>query len=135
MHSKDQKIINLINSDDSENKKLGFGILKTILQEENVIYWYIKLHTLKIGSATIFGRITELVKFDASKSPAFNLPKIHTYLVLNQCTLESAAEFMIYNEHIMLHKIYHNNTRHTNVIKAYERIRYDRYAEKFNKDL
>ena len=135
MHSKDQKIINLISSDDSENKKLGFGILKTILREENVISWYIKLHTLKLGNATIFGKITELVKFDATTSPALNIPKIYAYLILNQCTLESASEFMIYHENLMLHKIYQNNTRHTNVIKAYERIRYDRYAEKFNKDL
>jgi len=135
MHSKDQKIINLISSDDLENRKLGIGILKTILQEENVIYWYIKLHVLKLGSPALFKKITELVKFDATKSPALNIPKIYTYLLLNQCSLESAAELMIYNENLMLHKIYQNNTRHTNVIKAYERIRYERYAEKFNKDL
>jgi hypothetical protein len=135
MHSKDQQVIKLISSDDLENKKLGQNILKTIIQEDNVIYWYIKLHTLKLDNTVIFDKITKLVQFDATKSPAFNIPAIYTYLILNQCTLESAAEFMIYNENIMLHKIYQNNTRHTNVIKAYERIRYERHAEKFNKDL
>lgn len=135
MHSKDQKIINLISSNDLESKKLGYGILKTILREGNVIYWYIKLHTLKLDDSTIFEKITELVKFDATKKPALNISKIYDYLLLNQCNLESAAEFMIYNENIMLHKLYQNNTRYTNVIKTYERIRYERYAEKFNKDL
>ena len=138
MHSKDQKVINLLLSEDPEQQALGKSILPKLINEHTVVYWYIKLHTLHLLDFRP-ANMESYISWPSKLSPANRMSEIYEYLKRNPGTVESVAEFMAYHDEIMLcHLIDANNSDDADKPKKYReyaKIRHRIATEKFNKSL
>lgn len=143
MHSKDQKVINLLLSEDPEQQALGKSILPQLINEQTVIYWYIKLHLLQLLDFRP-ANMESYIDWPSKLSPANRMSEIYSHLKKKPGTVESVAEFIEYQNDIMLHTLINSNSTefevNENVVKInpykkYAEIRHRIATEKFNQSL
>jgi hypothetical protein len=122
MHSKDQKVIKLLLSEDPEQQALGKSILPKLINEQTVVYWYIKLHTLQLSDFRP-ANMDAYISWPSKLSPANRMSEIYSHLKKNPGTLESVAEFMAYHDEVMLCNLIDNK------LDKFEKSPYKKYAE------
>lgn len=105
MQSQNTKIYNLIISEDIENQNLGFLTLEKHLNNQNVIYWYIKLepHIPKM-ERELYDKLDELMskflKFQFSISVLSKANFIMDHIKANGACPDSINAFLLLKNEI-----------------------------------
>lgn len=116
MQSKEEKILNLINSNDSENNILGFLLLKEEINSENVVYWNItldKILPLKKNISEVSEVITKINKFlfnDQDKHAIQSLTLMADYMINNKVNTKSIEAFIKLNNELLRCKFQKSDT-------------------------
>lgn len=105
MQSSHQKIINLINSDDTETKDLGELTLITKLNKSNAIFYYINLHA--ILNTDSLSKLTDILEWDSRESPMQHFKNILEFCKKNKVDEESIEEFLKYYNNFIRLEIKH----------------------------
>jgi hypothetical protein len=104
MHSKNQKLIKLLTSDDEELRTLGIQTLGGMLNEKNAIYWYITTSRLHIDINTIHVQFAKASLGFSMTPPMENIKNMFEYIQKYTVDNESLFEFMMYHEQCLLVK-------------------------------
>lgn len=99
MQSQEKKIKKLLESKDPENHKLGQLALLSILDERNVLYWYLTLEPMKSSikiNEDLYNKMTELLTWSSHTPGIECLAKMVTYIQVNHPTHTSIEKFFAY---------------------------------------
>ena len=104
MQSQEKKIKKLLESKDPENHKLGQLALFSVLDERNVLYWYLTLEPIK-GSIKadddLHKKMTKLLTWSSHTPGIECLAKMVTYIQVNHPSPTSIEKFFAYyNEYL-----------------------------------
>lgn len=104
MQSQEKKIKRLLSSNDPENHKLGQLALLSVIDQSNVIYWYLSLEPIK-GSIKedkdLHTKMSELLGW-SSKLPAMECLAKMVEHIQTHCPSQPSIEkfFAYYNEYL-----------------------------------
>lgn len=98
MQLQEKKIKRLLKSEDAENHKLGQLALLSILNKDNVVYWYLTLDSFTDINldAELHKKMTELLGWTSYRPAMESLAKIVNYIAANHPSPLSIEKFFAY---------------------------------------
>lgn len=145
MHSKDQKILKLVESDDAETVKLGLQAAITVINTETVVFWAIRFESLfyKLDNKNYESDIKDMLDNIANHISALlnepklmlnnftlNLKSLYNFLINNKVTSESRLAFVkLHGDHL------HMALLHARIETLIDDGKNEKLSTKFNKDL
>lgn len=102
MQSQNQKIIQLIKSNDKENVKLGELTLLKVLNKNNALFWYLELEPImQTIHADIAINIVELLQWPLYKPAMENIQNIIDHMSKNPPNVDTLEKFFnYYNQYL-----------------------------------
>lgn len=145
MHSKDQKILKLIESDDAETVKLGLSAAITVINTETVVFWAIKFESLfyKLDNKNYESDIRDMLNNIANhisillNEPklmlndfTLNLKSLYNFLIKNKVTNESRLAFVkLHGDHL------YRMLLNARIEALIDNTQNEKLSTEFNKDL
>jgi hypothetical protein len=104
MHSRNQRLINLLTSEDPETRNLGIQTLKGTLTEQNAIYWYIQLSKLHVDINDLHVSFAKASLGCTFSSPMENIKYMFEYIQTYKVSSQSLFEFLMLHEAYLIIK-------------------------------
>jgi hypothetical protein len=99
MQSQEKKIKRLLDSEDPENHKLGQLALFSILNKNNVLYWYLSMEPIKNliqADEALYKKMTDLLGWQAQRPAMESLSKMVRFIQDNKPSVKSIEKFFAY---------------------------------------
>lgn len=98
MQSQEKKIIKLLKSEDTENHKLGQLSVLSLLDKDNIVYWYLTLDSFTdiSSDAELHKKMTKLLGWPSYRPAMESLAKIVNYIAANRPSPLSIEKFFAY---------------------------------------
>ena len=113
MQSQDKKIKRLIDSKDEQNNKLGQLALVSILNKDNVLYWYMELDVKKGNmkfDESLDKKVYELLGWPLVKPAMESLEKMVNFIQINCPSQKSIERFFTFYNNYLFSLMSHNWT-------------------------